>query len=644
MSFLAVKKEELNGMQPDFVYVTGEAYCDHPSFGTAIITRMLEHEGFLVAIISQPQKDSDYTEFGCPKYGFFVSSGVVDSMVNNYTVAKIPRTRDVYSEGGDVGKRPDRAVTVYTKALKRLFPNTPVVIGGIEASLRRFAHYDYWADKVLPSILVDSGADLLIYGMGETPILDIASRIKKGIPLNKMRDIEGICYLERFENLSKKLKSQIEEHSALFCPSFEEVVESKKSYVKAFNMQSQNNDHLTGKILLQKQVDGKYLVQNIPQRACSVEEMDMVYSLPYERTYHPMYNRGVPAIEEVKFSVTSQRGCFGGCSYCAITYHQGRIIQKRSKESIIREVKIFTQDKDFKGYVHDVGGPTANFRNIACKYQKKSGVCLKKNCIGYKPCANLEVSHTEYLDLLRELRELEGVKKVFIRSGIRYDYLMMDSSDEFLIELIKHHVSGQLKVAPEHTEDSVLKLMNKPPFRVYKEFKAKYDSINQRLGKKQYLVPYLISSHPGCTIADAVRLAEYLKSINYMPEQVQDFYPTPSTKSTCMYYTGLNPDTMEEIFVPKSKEEKRMQRALLQYRKKENYDIVHKALELAGRKDLIGFGANCLIKPTKEEAIQNSLDKSANDKNSVKSRNNKNNGKNAFSKNNKNSSRKGKKK
>ncbi len=644
MSFLAVKKEELNGMQPDFVYVTGEAYCDHPSFGTAIITRMLEHEGFLVAIISQPQKDSDYTEFGCPKYGFFVSSGVVDSMVNNYTVAKIPRTRDVYSEGGDVGKRPDRAVTVYTKALKRLFPNTPVVIGGIEASLRRFAHYDYWADKVLPSILVDSGADLLIYGMGETPILDIASRIKKGIPLNKMRDIEGICYLERFENLSKKLKSQIEEHSALFCPSFEEVVESKKSYVKAFNMQSQNNDHLTGKILLQKQVDGKYLVQNIPQRACSVEEMDMVYSLPYERTYHPMYTRGVPAIEEVKFSVTSQRGCFGGCSYCAITYHQGRIIQKRSKESIIREVKIFTQDKDFKGYVHDVGGPTANFRNIACKYQKKSGVCLKKNCIGYKPCANLEVSHTEYLDLLRELRELEGVKKVFIRSGIRYDYLMMDGSDEFLIELIKHHVSGQLKVAPEHTEDSVLKLMNKPPFRVYKEFKAKYDSINQRLGKKQYLVPYLISSHPGCTIVDAVRLAEYLKSINYMPEQVQDFYPTPSTKSTCMYYTGLNPDTLEEIFVPKSKEEKRMQRALLQYRKKENYDIVHKALELAGRKDLIGFGANCLIKPTKEEAIQNSLDKSVNDKNSVKPRNNKNNGKNAFSKNNKNSSRKGKKK
>lgn len=609
MSFLAVKREELGGNQPDFVYVSGEAYCDHPSFGMAIITRMLEHLGFVVGIISQPQCDKDYLGFGTPKYGFFVSSGVVDSMVNNYTVAKLPRSRDVYSEGGDVGKRPDRAVDVYTKALKRLFPSSPVVIGGIEASLRRFAHYDYWSDKVLPSILVSSGADLLIYGMGETPILDIANGIKRGIPLDKLRDIEGVCYLENYENLSKKLKAQIEEHTAIFCPSFEDVVADKKAYVKAFNMQSQNNDHITAKVLLQKQKDGKYLVQNIPQRACTVEEMDMVYALPYERTYHPMYTRGVPAIEEVKFSVTSQRGCFGGCSYCAITYHQGRTIQKRSKESIVREVKIFIQDKDFKGYVHDVGGPTANFRNTSCKNQKKNGVCLKKNCIGYKPCANLEVSHTEYLELLRELRELEGVKKVFIRSGIRYDYLMLDKNDEFLVELIKHHVSGQLKVAPEHTEDNVLKLMNKPPFRVYKEFKAKFDKINQSLGKKQYLVPYLISSHPGCTLQDAVRLAEYLKSINYMPEQVQDFYPTPSTKSTCMYYTGINPDTMQEVFVPRSKEDKKMQRALLQYRKKENYDIVHKALELAGRKDLIGFGANCLIKPTKEEAINKNSSK-----------------------------------
>lgn len=605
MSFLAVKKEELNGVQPDFIYVTGEAYCDHPSFGTSIITRLLEHFGFVVAIIPQPQKDSDYQEFGAPKHGFLVSSGVVDSMVNNYTVAKIPRSRDVYSEGGEVGKRPDRAVAVYTKNLKRLYPDVPVVIGGIEASLRRFAHYDYWADKVLPSILVDSGADLLIYGMGEVPIMEIAKEIKRGVPLAKLRDIEGVCYLESFDKLSRKIKAQIEEHSAIFCPSFEDVCQDKKAYVKAFNMQSQNNDHISAKILLQKQLDGKYLVQNIPQRACTIEEMDMVYSLPYERTYHPMYTKGVPAIEEVKFSVTSQRGCFGGCSYCAITYHQGRSIQKRSKESILREVKIFIKDKDFKGYVHDVGGPTANFRNVSCKYQKKNGVCTKKNCIGYKPCVNLEVSHTEYLDLLKELRELEGVKKVFIRSGIRYDYLMMDNNDEFLMQLIKHHISGQLKVAPEHTEDNVLKLMNKPPFRVYKEFKTKFDKLNQKLGKKQYLVPYLISSHPGCTLTDAVRLAEYLKSINYMPEQVQDFYPTPSTKSTCMYYTGLNPDTMEEIFVPRSKEDKKMQRALLQYRKKENYDIVHKALELAGRKDLIGFGANCLIKPTKEEAISN---------------------------------------
>ena len=415
------------------------------------------------------------------------------------------------------------------------------------------------------------------------------------MPLNKLRDIQGVCYLDSYDNLSKKLKVQIEEHSALFCPSFDDVVSDKKAYVKAFNMQSQNNDHINGKVLLQKQPDGRYLVQNIPQRACTVEEMDMVYSLPYERNYHPMYTGGVPAIEEVKYSVTSQRGCFGGCSYCAITYHQGRTIQKRSKESIVREVKIFIADKDF--------------RNVSCKYQKKSGVCNKKNCIGYKPCVNLEVSHTEYLDLLKTLRELDGVKKVFIRSGIRYDYLMMDNNDEFLYELIKHHISGQLKVAPEHTEDSVLKLMNKPPFRVYKEFKIKYDKINEKLGKKQYLVPYLISSHPGCTLQDAVRLAEYLKSINYMPEKVQDFYPTPSTKSTCMYYTGLNPDTMEEVFVPRSKEDKKMQRALLQYRKKENYDIVHKALELAGRKDLIGFGANCLIKPTKEEAITNSKNK-----------------------------------
>lgn len=615
MSFLPIKKEEAN-LPLDFVFVTGEAYCDHPTFGTALITRMLEHFGFSVGIVSQPQCDKDYMEFGEPKIGFFVSSGVVDSMVNNYTVAKIKRNRDVYSEGGEVGKRPDRAVTCYTRAIKRLYPNSAVVIGGIEASLRRFAHYDYWDDRVMPSILVDSGADLLIYGMGEVPIIELCNMLKKNIPLKKIKNINGTCYLETYENLPKKLKEMIDNHKDIvFCPSFEEVVENKLSYVKAFKVQTENNDYLNAKIVLQKHRD-KYLVQNIPQRPCTVNELDMVYSLPYMRDYHPIYKKGVPAMEEVKYSVTSQRGCFGSCSYCAITYHQGRRIQKRSKESIVREVKAFTLDKNFKGYVHDVGGPTANFRNSACTIQNKVGVCKKQYCIGYKPCKNLEVSHTEYLDLLKTLREIEGVKKVFVRSGIRYDYLMMDKSDEFLRELIKHHISGQLKVAPEHTENNVLKVMNKPSFEVYKEFKEKYDAINKKLGLKQYLVPYLISSHPGTTIKDAVRLAEYLKSINYMPEQVQDFYPTPSTKSTCMYYTGINPDDMSEVYVPKDRREKKMQRALLQYRKKENYDIVLEALKEADRMDLVGFSENCLIKPKKDMAIENA-NKQNRDKNIV---------------------------
>lgn len=602
MSFLPIHRNEAE-LPVDFVFVTGEAYCDHPTFGTALISRMLEHFGFKVGIVSQPQTDSDYMEFGEPRVGFFVSSGVVDSMVNNYTVAKLRRSKDVYSEGGDVGRRPDRAVCVYTQTIKRLYPASAVVIGGIEASLRRFAHYDYWSDTVMPSILVDSGADLLIYGMGEVPIIELCAMLKRNIPLAKIKDLDGTCYLESYDNLPKKLRERIDNHdNILFCPSYSEVAENKVSYVKAFNIQSENTDRLNAKMVLQKHGD-KYLVQNIPQRPCTVEEMDMVYNLPYERDYHPSYTRGVPAMEEVKYSVTSQRGCFGACSYCAITYHQGRIIQKRSKESIVREVQNFVKDKNFKGYVHDVGGPTANFRNRSCEAQKKVGICKNKNCIGYKPCKNMEVSHTEYLDLLKTLREIEGVKKVFVRSGIRYDYLMLDKNDEFLYELIKHHISGQLKVAPEHTEDSVLKVMNKPSFKVYQEFKEKYDAINKKLGKKQYLVPYLISSHPGCTLKDAVRLAEYLKSINYMPEQVQDFYPTPSTKSTCMYYTGINPDTMEEVYVPKTKDEKRMQRALLQYRKKENYDIVYNALVEAGRQDLIGFGEHCLIKPTREVAI-----------------------------------------
>lgn len=608
--FLPVKREEFEG-QPDIVYVIGEAYCDHPSFGHAIVSRLIESLGLSIVIIPQPQSDEDYKRFGEPKMGFFVSSGVVDSMVNNYTVAKRKRDEDVYSEGGKTGIRPDRCVDVYCRNLKRLFPQSAIVIGGIEASLRRFAHYDYWADKVLPSILASSGADLLIYGMGERPITEICRLLQKGVPLKDIRDVRGTCYLEKYEKLSAKLKKAIEEHNAVFCPSYEQVCQDKKAYVEAFNVQTKCNDHVHGKTVLQKHGD-RYLVQNIMQLPLSPKEMDAVYELPYERDYHPMYKLGVPAMQEVKFSLTSVRGCFGSCNYCALTYHQGRIVQKRSKESLVSEAKKLIDDKDFKGYIHDVGGPTANFRDPACEKQMKSGVCSDKPCIGYKKCPAMKVSHKEYIELLRDLRKLEGVKKVFVRSGIRYDYVMYDDDPTFLNELVKHHISGQLKVAPEHVSDNVLEAMNKPPFELYLKFKKKYDELNERLGKKQYLVPYLISSHPGCTLKDAIRLAEYLKSIGYMPEQVQDFYPTPSTKSTCMYYTGINPDTGKEIYVPRSKREKMMQRALMQYRKKSNYDIVHEALVEAKREDLIGFGPECLIKPTKEEAIQRAKERKEN--------------------------------
>lgn len=591
--FLPVTREEAGG-QVDIVYVIGEAYVDHPSFGHAIVSRIIESEGLKIAMLPQPQRDEDYLRFGAPKMGFFVSGGVVDSMVNNYTVAKIRRQKDVYSEGGKVGMRPDRCVDVYCRNLKRLFPEVPVAIGGIEASLRRFAHYDYWADKVLPSILISSGADLLIYGMGERPIREICGCLKRGIPLDKLHDIRGTCYAAPFDGLSKKLKEQITCGKAAFCPPYEEVCADKIKYVDAFNAQAKNNDPFVGKTLLQRHGD-VYVVQNRMQLPLSPEEMDEVYNLPYERTYHPMYRGGVPAIEEVKFSLTSVRGCFGNCNYCAITYHQGRIVQKRSKGNIVEEAKKLISDSGFKGYIHDVGGPTANFRDPACTKQHTKGVCTSRNCIGWEKCPSLEVSHEEYIDLLRTLRQLEGVKKVFVRSGIRYDYVMYDKSDAFLRELCEHHVSGQLKVAPEHVSDNVLKCMNKPPFSLYLAFKEKYDAINRKLKKKQYLVPYLISSHPGCTLKDAINLALYLKSINYMPEQVQDFYPTPSTKSTCMYYTGINPDTMQPVYVPKSKREKMMQRALMQYAKPSNFEIVREALKEAGRSDLIGSGKNCLV-------------------------------------------------
>ena len=510
--FLPISPKELDGA-PDFVYVIGEAYCDHPSFGHAIVSRLFVSLGYTVAMLPQPQCDGDYMRFGAPRLGFLVTGGVVDSMVNNYTVAKIRRKRDVYSEGGDVGKRPDRCVDVYCRALKRLFPDVPVVIGGIEASLRRFAHYDYWSDRVLPSVLASSGADLLIYGMGERPIKDICALLDRGVPLGRIRDVRGTCYMT--DALTERQTKAIERGDMLVCPSLEEVRGDKRKYVDAFNIQSRNAD-FAGKPIAQRQGE-RWLVQNAPQRPLSVKEMDEVYALPYERRAHPVYKRGVPAMEEIGFSLTSVRGCFGSCNYCALTYHQGRIVQKRSRESIVEEAKKLIAMPDFKGYIHDVGGPTANFRDPACAKQTKVGACTDRQCIGWKKCPALQVSHREYLDLLRELRELDGVKKVFVRSGIRFDYVMYDKSDEFLRELVKHHVSGQLKVAPEHVSDDVLKRMNKPPFEVYLQFKKRYDELNAKLGKKQYLVPYLISSHPGCTLADAVRLAEYLHSIGYMP-------------------------------------------------------------------------------------------------------------------------------
>ncbi len=618
MAFLPIEKNEISG-PVDWVYVIGEAYVDHPSFGHAIVSRLIEYMGFSIAIISQPSCDEDYTKFGEPKIGFLVTSGVVDSMVNNYTVAKQPRSEDVYSEGGVVGKRPDRCVDVYCNNLKRLFPSSPIVIGGIEASLRRFAHYDYWADKVLPSILVSSKADLLIYGMGERPIKEICNLVRKGIPLAKIKDVRGTCYLSSYDDLSSKMKSNIESGIVAFCESFEEVKSDKIAYVRAFNTQTHNNDHVIGKVVLQKHGD-MYLVQNQMQLPLSEQELDEVYNLPYARTYHPSYKLGVPAIQEVKYSITHVRGCFGSCNYCAITYHQGRVIQKRSKESVLKEAEDFTHDPDFKGYIHDIGGPTANFRNTACSKQTTKGVCPTRQCIGWKKCNNLEVDHNEYLDLLRSLRQIEGIKKVFIRSGIRYDYVMYDKSDEFLREIIKYHVSGQLKVAPEHVSDNVLKNMNKPSFDLYLQFKEKFDAINQKLGMKQYLVPYLISSHPGCTLDDAINLALYLKSIGYMPEQVQDFYPTPSTKSTCMYYTGINPDTMEEVYVAKSKREKMLQRALMQYRKKSNYNLIKEALIEAHREDLIGFRDTCLIKPLREEAISGRFSQGREGQKAIKTR------------------------
>ena len=603
--FLPINKEDLklrNIEKLDFIMITGEAYTDHPSFGHAIISRYIESKGYTIGIIPQPQKDEDYRVLGEPNYAFIVSAGVIDSMVNNYSVSKKKRKVDVYSAGGKYGLRPDRATDVYTNNIKRIFENPFVITGSIEVSLRKFAHYDYWKDEVIPSIAVSSKADLLIYGMGERPFEEILKRLDKGIPISKIKDVRGTYYLETDEDKVSKI---INRKDTVIIPSFEDVVNDKKLYIKAHMDTLKEQDDVYGKTIIQKS-GKKYVIQNPPAKPLNTEEMDYVYNLPYERTYHPMYIKdgGVPAITEVEFSLVSNRGCFGSCNYCAITYHQGRKISVRSHDNIIDEDKKLINSKNFKGYIHDVGGPTADFRSMACKKQEKYGVCKERQCMFPTLCKNLTIDHTDYLNLLRKLRSLDKVKKVFVRSGLRFDYVLADEDETFLKELCQHHISGQLKVAPEHTVPKVLKKMGKPSFDVYKKFKVKYDEMNKKLNKEQYLVPYLISSHPGSTLKDAIKVAEYLNEVHHMPEQVQDFYPTPATISTCMYYTEMDPYTFEKIYVPKTDYDKKLQRILLQYRKKENYELVKESLIKAGRLDLIGFTPNCLIKPKKEEVYK----------------------------------------
>ena len=600
MPFLPISREEMLSLgfdTPDFVIVTGDAYVDHPSFGTAIISRVLESKGYKVCIISQPENDNDYMRFGRPKLAFLVNSGNIDSMVAHYTAAKKRRSDDAYTPGGKAGKRPDRAVIVYTKALRRIFGDVPVAIGGIEASLRRFAHYDYWSDSVKPSILLDSTADLLMYGMGEKHIIEIADRLNRGEDIKTLHDVLGTCYAVNVNDY--------EFGSAKECPSFENVRENsesgKRQYAIACRIQQEQHDAVRGKKVIQRH-GNMIVVQNPPSPVLSQEEMDEVYSLPFMRDFHPSYKAlgGVPGIEEVKFSVIHNRGCFGACNFCAIAYHQGREITSRSHSSVVAEAKKITEMPDFKGYIHDIGGPTANFRFPSCEKQKTQGLCPDKKCLAPNICPALKVDHSDYLELMRKIRALPKVKKVFIRSGIRFDYLLADENEEFFDELIEHHISGQLKVAPEHISDNVLKRMGKPSSKVYEKFKRKFYEKTEKAGKKQYLVPYLMSSHPGSTINDAIELSLFLKKEGLHPEQVQDFYPTPGTVSTCMFYTGLDPYTLEHVYVPRTPEEKAMQRALLQYYRPENRKIVLSALKKAGRLDLIGNGKNCLVAPDRQ--------------------------------------------
>jgi uncharacterized radical SAM protein YgiQ len=590
--FLPISKEDLkkrNIEQLDFIIVSGDAYVDHPSFGTAIIGRTLESQGFTVGIIAQPRWHDceDFKKLGKPKYGFLVNSGNIDSMVNHYTAAKKIRREDLYSPGGEAGHRPDRALIVYCNRIREAYKDTAIAIGGIEASLRRFAHYDYWDNKVRRSILVDSKADLLMYGMGEKTVIQIAELLRYGASIKNINTVRGTCYLTKDITNVK---------NAVTVPSFEEVSTDKKAYGKAYELEYYEQDSINGRTIIQQYGD-RFLVQNPPQEDLTQGEMDMTYDLPYTRTYHPIYEAkgGIPAITEVEFSITSHRGCFGSCSFCALTFHQGRVIQNRGQESIIEEAKLLTTLPNFKGYIHDIGGPTANFRHRACKKQIEHGTCKNKQCMFPSPCKNLIIDHTEYLSLLKKVRKLPGIKKVFVRSGIRYDYLIHDKNDSFFKELCEHHISGQLKVAPEHVVPKVLNQMGKPTRDVYDRFVNKYFQINEKIGKKQFLVPYLMSSHPGSDLNAAIELAQYIKQMGYTPEQVQDFYPTPGSLSTTIYYTGYNPLTGEEVYVPKTPEEKEMQRALIQFAVPKNHQKVKKALVKVHREDLIGNGKDCLI-------------------------------------------------
>ena len=593
--FLPVTKKEMierGWDEVDFVYLTGDAYVDHPSFGAAIISRLLESRGYRVGIIPQPdwRKKESIQIFGEPRLGFLVTAGNMDSMVNHYTVSKKHRQKDAYSPGGQMDLRPDMPTVVYSNLIRQTYKKTPIILGGIEASLRRLSHYDYWENRVRHSVLLDSGADLISYGMGEHSIIQIAEALQSGIPVNEITYVPGTVY--KAGDLSRA-------YDPIELPSYDEVSKSKTSYAASFAIQYRNTDPFTAKPLAENYGSRGYIIQNPPAFPLTQQEMDDVYDLPYTGTYHPMYEKqgGIPALEEIRFSLTSNRGCFGGCNFCALTFHQGRILQTRSHASILKEAESMTRDPDFKGYIHDVGGPTADFRQPSCQKQLTKGVCQNRQCLFPEPCPNLTVDHSDYVSLLRKLRNVPGVKKVFVRSGVRFDYVMADKNPVFLQELVEHHVSGQLRVAPEHVSDHVLHYMGKPSHQIYQKFLSAYEKANAQTGKKQYAVPYFMSSHPGCTMKEAVKLAEYVRDLGFTPEQVQDFYPTPGTLSTAMYYTGLDPYTMQEVYIPRDPKEKEMQRALLQYYKKENKQIVAKALIRAGRRDLIGYGKECLITP-----------------------------------------------